>query len=361
MHSSFFLSTGLDFLMQIFITNRDSHYSASTHNRKRGWWSPLLLTAGIASTKYFCRHVSRQNTVAQACSNVSRHYDLSNEMFSIFLSETMAYSSAVFKSDNEDLKTGQLRKMSILIKKARIAKNQELLDIGCGWGTFAIEVVKETGCRYTGITLAQEQLSFAEKRVKEAGLQDHIRFLLCDYRQLPDTKKYDRIISCEMIEHVGHEYMEDFFHCCDSLLAEDGLLVLQFISVPDKWYNEFRKSSSFMREYIFPGGCLPCLSRITSAMAAASRLCVEHLENIGIHYYQTLRCWRTNLMQQQGKILSLGFDEKFIRTWGCYFDYCAAGFGTRTLEDYQIVFSRPGNLSAFNNPHEGIPSACCCE
>ncbi|GAB4840537.1 hypothetical protein Ancab_021307 [Ancistrocladus abbreviatus] len=184
----------LNFFM-IFITNRDSHYYASTHNRKTGWWSPLLFTAGIASAKYFYQHVSRQNTVDHACGNISRHYDLNNEMFGIFLGETMAYSSAVFKSDNEDLKTGQLRKMSILIKKARIAKNQELLDIGCGWGTFAIEVVKETGCRYTGITLSQEQLSSAEKRVKEAGLQDYIRFLLCDYRQLLDTKKYDRIVS----------------------------------------------------------------------------------------------------------------------------------------------------------------------
>jgi cyclopropane-fatty-acyl-phospholipid synthase len=184
----------------------------------------------------------------------------------------MTYSSAVFKKEDEDLKVAQLRKMSILIEKARIDKKHEVLDIGCGWGSFAIEVVKQTGCKYTGITLSKEQLNYAINKVKDAGLQDRIKFLLCDYRQLPDTYKYDRIISCEMIEHVGHEYMEEFFGCCESLLAEDGLLVLQFSSIPDERYNEYRRSSDFIKEYIFPGGCLPSLSRITSAMTVASRL-----------------------------------------------------------------------------------------
>uniref|UniRef100_A0A2N9F1K3 Uncharacterized protein n=1 Tax=Fagus sylvatica TaxID=28930 RepID=A0A2N9F1K3_FAGSY len=248
----------------------------------------------------------------------------------------MTYSCAVFKKEDEDLKDAQLRKISLLIEKARINKKHEVLEIGCGWGTLAIEVVKRTGCKYTGITLSEEQLKFAERKVKEAGLQDRIKFLLCDYRQLPNTYKYDRIISCEMIEAVGHEFMDEFFGCCESLLAEEGLLVLQFISIPDERYDEYRQSSDFIKEYIFPGGCLPSLSRITSAMVAASRLCVEHLENIGIHYYQTLRCWRQNFMEKQSKILALGFNEKFIRTWEYYFDYCAAGFQSHTLGNYQV-------------------------
>ncbi|XP_057531552.1 uncharacterized protein LOC130809766 isoform X2 [Amaranthus tricolor] len=344
---------GLLKLFMIFIANRDLHSSSSVANKKRGWWTPMLFTAGIASAKYFYHHVSRQNSLTQARQNISRHYDLSNEMFSLFLDETMTYSCAIFESENEDLKDAQMRKISLLLDKARVEKHHEVLEIGCGWGTLAMEVVRRTGCKYTGITLSEEQLRYAEQRVKEAGLQDRIRFLLCDYRQLSNVHEYDRIISCEMLEAVGHEYMEEFFHCCDSLMAPNGLFVLQFISIPDERYDEYRRSSDFIKEYIFPGGCLPCLSRVTSAMAAASRLCVEHLENIGIHYYQTLRCWRKNFLEHQRKIVSLGFDEKFIRTWEYYFDYCAAGFKTRTLGSYQMVFSRPGNLAAFGGPFAG--------
>ncbi|KAK4585985.1 hypothetical protein RGQ29_023249 [Quercus rubra] len=318
---------GLQNLFLILIASRDSKPSILKLNKRRGWWTPLIFTAAIGSAGYFLKHFSRQNTLTQARRNISRHYELSNELFALFLDETMTYSTAVFKKEDEDLKVAQLRKMSTLIEKARIEEKHEVLEIGCGWGSFAIEVVNRTGCKYTGITLSKEQLKLAEKKVKDAGLQDRIKFLLCDYRQLPDTYKYDRIISCEMIEHVGHEYMEEFFGCCESLLAEDGLFVLQFTSIPDQRYDEYRRSSDFIKEYIFPGGCLPSLSRITSAMANASRLC---------------------------KILALGFDEKFIRTWEYYFDYCAAGFKSRTLGNYQVVFSRPSNVAALNNPYQSF-------
>ncbi|KAL5542334.1 hypothetical protein UlMin_010044 [Ulmus minor] len=350
---------GLLNIFMVLIANRDSNSSASKLNKKglRGWWTPMLFTASIASAKYFFQHVSRQNTLTQARRNISRHYDLSNDLFALFLDETMTYSSAVFKAEGEDLKAAQLRKISLLIEKARVEKKHEVLEIGCGWGSLAIELVKRTGCKYTGITLSEEQLKFAQKKVRDAGLQDHIRFLLCDYRQLPANYKYDRIISCEMLESVGHEYMEDFFGCCESVLAENGLLVLQFISIPDERYDEYRRSSDFIKEYIFPGGCLPSLSRVTSAMASASRLCVEHLENIGIHYYQTLRYWRKNFLEKRSEILALGFNEKFIRTWEYYFDYSAAGFKSHTLGNYQIVFSRPGNVASFMNPYKGFPSA----
>ncbi|KAI8560789.1 hypothetical protein RHMOL_Rhmol04G0283000 [Rhododendron molle] len=318
---------GLQNLFMIFIANRDLKTSVST---ERGWRTPLLFTACIGSAKYFFQLVSRQNTLTQARRNISRHYDLSNELFALFLDETLTYSCAIFESEDEDLKVAQMRKISLLIEKARINEEHEILEIGSGWGSLAIEVVKRTRCNYTGITLSEEQLRFAEMKVREAGLQDRIKFLLCHYRQLPDTCKYDRIISCEMIEHVGHEYMEEFFGCCDSLLADDGLLVLQFTSIPDERYDEYRRSSDFIKEYIFPGGCLPSLSRTTSAMAASSRLC---------------------------EIISLGFDEKFMRTWVYYFDYCIAGFKTCTLGNYQMVFSRPGNVSVLGDPYKGSPSA----
>ncbi|KAL4288033.1 hypothetical protein AHAS_Ahas19G0245700 [Arachis hypogaea] len=328
---------GLLNLFMIFIkASIDStNGSNSKLKRKRGWWTPIFLTASLASAKFFFKHYFRKNSLTQARRNISRHYDLSNELFALFLDETMTYSCAVFKNEDEDLKDAQMRKMSLLIEKARIDSTHEVLDIGCGWGSFVIEVVKRTGCKCTGITLSMEQLKLAEKRVRDAGLQDHIKLLLCDYRQLPKTFKYDRIISVGMIEAVGDEYMEEFFGCCESVLADDGLLVLQFISYPDESYNEYKRSSGFIKEYIFPGGCLPSLSRVTSAMATASSLCVEHAENIGIHYHQTLRWWRKNFMRKHSEILALGFDEKFIRTWEYYFDYCAAGFKSRTLGDYQ--------------------------
>ncbi|KAM3249371.1 hypothetical protein P3L10_011140 [Capsicum annuum] len=326
---------GLINRITIYLANTDPKAYVKTSSKKSGWWTPMLLTTALSAAKYFICHVSNQNTLTQARHNISHHYDM---------------------CEDEDLKDAQLRKINVLIGKAKISKEHHILEIGCGWGSFAVEVVKQTGCRYTGITLSEQQLKYAQLRVKQAGFQDQITFVLCDYRQIPNKDKYDRTISIGMIEHVGHDYMEEFFSC-ESALTEYGLLVLQFISMPDEWYDSHRHSTDFMREYIFPGGFLPSLSRVTSAMATDSRLCVVHLEEIGIHYYQTLRCWRKNFSKNQSQIRSLGFDDKFIRTWEYYFDYCAAGFKTRTMGDYQIVFSRAGNVAVFDDPYNGVPSA----
>ncbi|XP_010670965.2 uncharacterized protein LOC104887891 [Beta vulgaris subsp. vulgaris] len=346
---------GLVNIIMIFIACKDLQSSASVVT-KWDWLTSLFsFSAWIISAKYIYRNFCRRNTLTQARRNISRHYDMSNEMFSLFMDETMMYSCAIHKSENEDLKVAQMRKISLLIEKARVEQDHEVLEIGSGWGTFAIELVKKTGCKYTGLTLSKEQLKFAEDKVKKAGLEDRIKFLLCDYRELKDVNKYDRIIACEMIEAVGDEYIEEFFRCCDSSLTTNGLLVLQFTAVRDEGYEKFRKCPGFIPEYIFPGGHLFSLSRVTSAMGTASKLSVEHVENIGEHYYQTLRCWRKNFLENQSKILSLGFNEKFIQTWEYYFDYCAAGFKMRFLKNYQIVFSRRG--TAFNDPSATIPSA----
>ncbi|KAJ4839642.1 hypothetical protein Tsubulata_041307 [Turnera subulata] len=260
---------GLVNLITVLIANRDANISTSKLNN--GWWSPMPFTAGISSLWLIVKHVLRQNTLTQARRNISDHYDLSNELFATFLDETMQYSCAVFKSDDEDLKTAQMRKVSVLIEKARIDRKHEVLEIGFGWGAMAIELVKRTGCKYTGITLSMEQLKLAEKRVKDAGLQA-----------------------------VGHEYMEEFFRSCDSLLADDGLLVIQTSAIPDYSYDEHRRQPSFIKEYIFPGGCMPSLSRITSAMAS---------------------------------------------------------YKSYVVSNYQVVFSRPGNTMALGNPYKGFPSA----
>lgn len=261
--------------------------------------------------------------------------------FSLFLDKSMTYSCAVFK-ENESLEAAQQRKLSLLINKAKVKREHHVLDIGSGWGSLAIETVKQTGCKYTGVTLSAEQHKYAERKVREAGLEDRINFLLCDYRKIPPFK-YDAIISCGMIEHVGHEYMDEFFACCESYLAEDGILVLQFISVPEERYEQYRKRPDFIKEYIFPGGCLPSLARIMSAMTASSRFCIEHVENIGPNYYTTLMHWRDNFMANKDQVLALGFDERFLRIWEYYLIFSAAGFKSRAIGDYQVVFSRPGN------------------
>ncbi|EMS64510.1 Cyclopropane-fatty-acyl-phospholipid synthase [Triticum urartu] len=259
---------------------------------------------------------------------------LSNDFFSLFLDKSMTYSCAVFKMENESLEAAQQRKLSLLIEKAKIKRGHHVLDIGSGWGSLAIQAVKQTGCKYTGVTLSAEQHKYAERKVREAGLEDHITFLLCDYRKIPPSK-YDAIISCGMIEHVGHEYMDEFFACCESYLAEDGILVLQFISIAEERYDQYRKRPDFIKEYIFPGGCLPSLARVMSAMTTSSRFSIEHVENIGPNYYTTLMHWRDNFMANKDQVLKLGFDEKFIRIWEFYLIYSAAGFKSRAVGDYQ--------------------------
>ncbi|XP_044326749.1 uncharacterized protein [Triticum aestivum] len=330
----------LNFIL-ILIANRDERRSRGIA-RKRRWGSPFYVMALLSYAKYVLRHASRKNTATQTRRNISQHYDLSNDFFSLFLDKSMTYSCAVFKMENESLEAAQQRKLSLLIDKAKVEREHHVLDIGSGWGSLAIQVVKQTGCKYTGVTLSEEQLKYAESKVREAGLEDHITFLLCDYRLIPPYK-YDAIISCGMIEHVGHEYMDEFFACCESYLAEDGILVLQFISIAEERYEQYRRRPHFVKEYIFPGGCIPSLARVMSAMTTSSRFSIEHVENIGPNYYTTLMHWRDNFMANKDQVLELGFDEQFIRIWEFYLMYSAAGFKSRAVGDYQVVFSRPGN------------------
>ncbi|KAL6861569.1 hypothetical protein ACP4OV_017269 [Aristida adscensionis] len=338
----------LNFLLIIMANRaeRKRFYSSarkSSSYRKSHWWTPFLGITAVAFVKYFLRHLSRSNSVSKARKNISKHYDLSNDFFALYLDPTMTYSSGIFKAEDESLEAAQLRKLHSLIDKAKVEPEHHVLDIGSGWGSLAIELVKKTGCKCTGITLSEEQLKYSKRKVKEAGLEDRITFLLCDYRKVPTCHKFDRIISCEMIEHVGHEYYEDFLGCCEYYLADHGLLVLQSIAFPEEMYHKWMRRPEFIKEYIFPGGCLPCLTRLVSAMSNASRLCVQHVENIGDHYYPTLINWRNNFMANREKVSALGYDENFIRTWEYYLTYCAAGFKSRMLLDYQIVFARPND------------------
>lgn len=302
-----------------------------------------IATAFLGEALNRVLHVARPNTQFGSKKNISAHYDLSNEFFSLWLDRTMMYSAAVYESPGDTLEDAQLRKLRRLIDRARIEPRHHVLEIGSGWGAFAIEAVRRTGCRVTSVTVSERQLEFARERAAEAGLADRIDFQLCDYRRVQG--RFDRIVSIEMIEAVGHDYLGGYFANCERLLSPDGLLVLQAITIPDQRYEGYRKSVDWIQKHIFPGGHLPSLGALVDAMTRSSRFHVESVENIGVHYARTLREWRLKFLQQRDAVRALGFDEMFLRKWEYYLAYCEAAFATRTLDDLHLVLTRPCNRS----------------
>jgi len=293
------------------------------------------------------RYLTRRNTLPGSRRNIRRHYDLSNDFFQTFLDDSMAYSSAIFQHTDESLETAQQNKYRQIIEKARIGAEDHVLEIGCGWGGFAIEAVRRCNCRVTGITLSIDQYQLARKRVREAGLQDRIDILFHDYRSI--RGRFDKIVSIEMLEAVGHKYFGEFFKRLDSLLSPDGIAVIQVITIPDQRYDAYRRSHDWIRKHIFPGGLLPSLTILMRNMTRHSTLMVHHLENIGDHYALTLTEWRRRFMANRGQVDRLGFDRPFQRKWLYYLASCEAGFRQRVLGDLQLVLTRESNpaLSSF--------------
>ncbi|VVS91096.1 DUF1365 family protein [Desulfoluna spongiiphila] len=284
---------------------------------------------------------ARHNTLTGSRRNIRQHYDLSNDFFALFLDETMTYSAALHGGDpQESLETAQKAKLHHLIDKAQISKDHHILEIGFGWGSFAVEAARRTGCRVTGITLSEAQHAFALQRVKEAGLEDRVTLLIKDYRQM--SGRFDRIVSIEMLEAVGHKYLETFFRQCDRLLMPEGRVVLQVITVPDQRYEAYRTHEDWIQRHVFPGGHLPSLSVLSKAMTRSSQFIVEHLENIGPHYARTLNAWRERFLLNADKLAVLGFDEVFKRKWLFYLACCEAQFAERSLANLQLVLNRPG-------------------
>ena len=315
-------------LLQLLIANLDRLADQKSPWSLLGRWKDRLYHAG------------RINTRRNSKKNIHEHYDLSNDFFRTFLDPTMTYSCGIFADPSESLEQAQLNKIRSILAKARIGPEHHILEIGSGWGGLAMEAVKSTGCRVTTITLSQEQLELARQRVEEAGMSDRIEVRLIDYRDM--SGQFDRIVSVEMLEAVGHEYLGAFFAACDRLLAPGGRVVLQVITIPDQRYENYRHSVDWMRRYIFPGGHLPSLTAMCAAMTEDSGFTVEELQNIGPHYAHTLHLWRENCRNSREKILGLGFDEKFLRMWEYYLIYCEAGFASRIINTLQIVLTRPG-------------------
>ncbi|MDP3921074.1 MAG: DUF1365 family protein [Candidatus Omnitrophota bacterium] len=298
------------------------------------------------------RHLRHGNTVRGSKRNIEAHYDLSNNFYELFLDKSMTYSCGQFEKEGGDLAAAQKNKIRSILRKARISEQDHVLEIGCGWGAFAIEAVRTTGCRVTGITLSKEQLAFARKRIDEAGYSDRIDIQLCDYRHV--RGKFDRIVSIEMLEAVGREHLGKLFKRFDELLKPDGVVVLQVITIPDQRYDSYRRGCDWIQKYIFPGGHLPSLSALCRAMTQSSSFYVEELDNIGPHYARTLALWRERLLEQKTQAEALGFSRKTLRVWQYYFSYCEAAFEARHLNDLQLVLSRTGNRSLDRKPEAAV-------
>ena len=293
-------------------------------------------------------HLARRNTRAGSRRNVRAHYDLGNDFYDLFLDETMTYSAAVFAAPGEDLAAAQRRKLLLMAEKAGLRPGDHVLEIGCGWGGFAELAATELGCRVTGVTLSQEQAAFARERMRRAGVVERVEILVTDYRDLSGS--YDAIVSIEMLEAVGHEYLDDFFAACERLLAPGGRAALQVITIPDQIYDRYRRSTDWIRKHVFPGGHLPSLQAMQDAIARRTSLIVDDVENIGIHYAETLRRWRGAFLRRLDAARGLGFDDRFLRMWEFYLASCEAAFAHRKLADLQLVLARPGQTRGEPGP-----------
>jgi len=282
-----------------------------------------------------------RNTHKRAEKNIGAHYDLGNHLFGTFLDKSMMYSSGIFLKKTDTLNQSQKNKIHKLIEKTGITSKDHVLEIGSGWGGFAIEAVKKTGCRVTTITISREQYEYVTDKIKEEDLSDKITILMKDYRHMEGT--FDKIISIEMLEAVGKEFIPDYFKQCERLLAPGGSIGLQVITTPDNRQKEYEENVDWIQTYIFPGGYLPSINLICRNLVKHTNLHVHHLENIGYHYVRTLELWRKNFIKSSKKLLDMGYDSRFQRMWLYYLYICEAGFKSRVINNLQIVLTRDMN------------------
>jgi cyclopropane-fatty-acyl-phospholipid synthase len=303
----------------------------------------LLCNAGRAADRHprlrdaagLRPRLDRRTSLLAARRNIRRHYDLGNELFAVFLDETMTYSCAVFEHPNEPLADAQRRKLRMVCDKLGLGPDDHVLEIGCGWGSFALTAAGEYGARVTGITLSPAQADVARRRVAEAGLADRVEIRLQDFREVEGT--FTRVASIEMLEAVGEKLFAPFFTTIDRVLAPGGRACIQTILVPDDRYRRYRASPDWIERHVFPGCLIPSLGALARA---TGRLHVACVEEIGGHYAATLARWRDSFLAGIGEVRSLGFDERFVRTWDFYLASCQALFRAGLLRDAQLVVSR---------------------
>ncbi len=282
---------------------------------------------------------ARANTLSGSRRNIKYHYDLSNDLYRLFLDESMMYSCALFDRPEMSLEEAQEHKIDDICRRLDLQPGLHILEIGSGWGAFAIHAARHYGCRVTSLTLSDQQLQLARARVAAAGLESLVDLRLCDYRTI--TGRFDRIVSIEMFEAVGYAYYGTFFGKCSEVLKPNGTMFLQTIYKPDQDFDAYRRDFDWIRKYIFPGSLLASVYGITRALKLHTALRVEWLREIGPHYARTLRTWRERFMRRLPEVRQLGFDDRFIRMWEFYLASCEAGFTVRSIGDVQMILARP--------------------
>jgi cyclopropane-fatty-acyl-phospholipid synthase len=271
--------------------------------------------------------------------NIAAHYDLGNDFYALFLDETLTYSCGIFERPECTLQEASVAKIDRICKKLQLSAEDHVLEIGTGWGGFAIHAASQYGCRVTTTTISRAQHDLALERIRIAGVEDKVHVLFKDYRDLKG--RFDKLVSIEMIEAVGHHYLNTFFRCCSNLLTERGAMLLQAITIADQAFERHKKEVDFIKRYIFPGSCIPSVTAIGNAIATATDLRLVHLEDITPHYAKTLRSWRERFFLHMDQVRALGYSETFIRMWEFYLCYCEAGFQERYLGDVQMFFAKP--------------------
>ncbi|WP_336366547.1 cyclopropane-fatty-acyl-phospholipid synthase family protein [Marinobacter sp. C2H3] len=286
-------------------------------------------------------HWLNRNTREGSRKNISAHYDLGNELFEAFLDPTMMYSSAIYPREDATLEEAAVYKLDTICRKLDLQPGDRVVEIGTGWGGFAVHAAKHYGCHVTTTTISREQLALAQARVEAEGLQDHITLLFDDYRDL--TGQFDKLVSIEMIEAVGPQFLNSYFQQISHLLKPDGLALVQAINMPEQRYLRALRNVDFIQRYIFPGSFIPSFGAILDAVRGDTDLVLTHAEDIGFHYARTLRDWNDRFMALGERLHAMGYDDAFRRLWHFYFAYCEAGFSERAIGVAQLVFAKPGN------------------
>jgi cyclopropane-fatty-acyl-phospholipid synthase len=295
--------------------------------------------ARVMAPLYRAFHAARKNTRAGSRRNIVAHYDLGNEFYRLFLDDTLTYSCGIFEREDASLREASVAKYDRICRKLALAPADRVLEIGTGWGGFAIHAAAQYGCRVTTTTISDRQHELAAERIAAAGLADRITLLKTDYRDL--TGSFDKLVSIEMIEAVGHHFLDEFFRVCGRRLEPDGQMLLQAITIQDQAYERQARQVDFIKRYIFPGSCIPSVTAIAGSVTRASDLRIAHLEDLTPHYARTLRSWRENFFANIERVRALGFPDAFIRMWEFYLCYCEGGFAERYLGDVQLLLTKP--------------------
>jgi cyclopropane-fatty-acyl-phospholipid synthase len=288
-------------------------------------------------------HLLRPNSVTTSRRNISEHYDLGNDFYGLWLDKTMTYSSGRFSGGAQTLEEAQWAKYEALCQKLELKPTDHVLEIGCGWGGFCTHAAREHGCRVTCLTISEEQLNYATERVKREGLDHLIEIRLQDYRHV--TGQFDKIASIEMLEAVGEAYVDAYFAKCHEVLKPNGLLAFQVITVPDCRYANLKRGVDWIQKHIFPGSLLLSMGRINESMNKTGDMFLHGMEDLGASYVKTLGHWHTRFNAKLDEVKSQGFDDRFIRKWNFYLQYCQAAFATRNISVFQAVYTRPNNTA----------------